>query len=376
MSCVTKRNSVVDIMKGIAIILVVIGHTYVKYIYNFISLFHVAIFFIISGYCFNNAYLETRKSFLELLKKRLLSLWLPYVAYNFIALLFQNFFLKIGFLTSDKLAYEKLGAILSDGYCLPISLREGLICICRSFFFMNSRPFVGGLWFLGGLFFVTFLYCFIQFILQKIHLEKYHIVVSFFLLCLGFLFEELDFDSKLSLIKQVDIILICEIMFVIGVIIRTKKVMDRLSNLSFLIKIFIVGVCFSLLVICSLNNSISIAGRNITNPIFYLMVSLLGFTLVYIVSHFINNNYLREFFIFLGQHTIPILALHTLAFKIITYIQVYIYDNDIIALSSYPVLNNSLMWSVLYTVAGVLVPVVIVILPFQKVKIVKKIFAL
>lgn len=144
MSCVTKRNSVVDIMKGIAIILVVIGHTYVKYIYNFISLFHVAIFFIISGYCFNNAYLETRYSFLELLKKRLLSLWLPYVAYNFIALLFQNFFLKIGFLTSDKLAYEKLGAILSDGYCLPISLREGLICICRSFFFMNSRPFVGG----------------------------------------------------------------------------------------------------------------------------------------------------------------------------------------------------------------------------------------
>lgn len=207
-------------------------------------------------------------------------------------------------------------------------------------------------------------------------MEKYHIVVSFFLLCLGFLFEELDFHSKLSLIKQVDIILICEIMFVIGVIIRTKKVMDRLSNLSFLIKIFIVGICFSLLVICSLNNSISIAGRNITNPIFYLMVSLLGFTLVYIVSHFINNNYFKRVFIFLGQHTIPILALHTLAFKIITYIQVYIYDNDIIALSSYPVLNNSLMWSVLYTVAGVLVPVVIVILPFQKVKIVKKIFAL
>lgn len=375
MSCVTKRNSVVDIMKGIAIILVVMGHTYTKYIYNFISLFHVTIFFIISGYCFNNAYLETRKSFFELLRKRLLSLWLPYVAYNFIALLFQNFFLKIGFLTSDKLAYEKLGAALLDGYCLPISLKESLVCIFKSFIFMNSRPFVGGLWFLGGLFFVTFLYCFIQFILQKIHLEKYHIVISFFLLCLGFLFEKLDFDSKMSLIKQLDIILICEIMFVLGVIIRTKKVMDRLANLSFSIKIFIVGICFSLLVICSLNNSISIAGRVIVNPIFYLMVSLLGFILVYTVSHFINNSYFKRIFIFLGQHTIPILALHTLAFKIITYMQVNIYGNDMIALSSYPVLENTLIWSVLYVLAGVLVPL-IVILPLQRFKIVKKIFAL
>ena len=49
MSCVTKRNSVVDIMKGIAIILVVIGHTYTKYIYNFISLFHVTIFLLFRG---------------------------------------------------------------------------------------------------------------------------------------------------------------------------------------------------------------------------------------------------------------------------------------------------------------------------------------
>ena len=283
--------------------------------------------------------------------------------------------MKIGFLTSDKLAYEKLGAALLDGYCLPISLKESLVCIFKSFVFMNSRPFVGGLWFLGGLFFVTFLYCFIQFILQKIHLEKYHIVISFFLLCLGFLFEKFDFDSKMSLIKQLDIILICEIMFVLGVIIRTKKVMDRLANLSFSIKIFIVGICFSLLVICSLNNSISIAGRVIVNPIFYLMVSLLGFILVYTVSHFINNSYFKRIFIFLGQHTIPILALHTLAFKIITYMQVNIYGNDMIALSSYPVLENTLIWSVLYVLAGVLVPL-IVILPLQRFKIVKKIFAL
>ena len=67
MSCTTKRNSVVDIMKGIAIMLVVIGHTYNKYLYNFISLFHIAIFFIISGYCFNIIYLETKASFFELL---------------------------------------------------------------------------------------------------------------------------------------------------------------------------------------------------------------------------------------------------------------------------------------------------------------------
>ena len=48
-----KRNSKIDILKGIAILLVVMGHTCfggTEYIY----LFHMAVFFMASGYFFRD----------------------------------------------------------------------------------------------------------------------------------------------------------------------------------------------------------------------------------------------------------------------------------------------------------------------------------
>ena len=56
---IEQRNLTIDIMKGICIVLVVLGHTYNTYTTNFIYLFHVGVFFILSGYCFNQNYTNT-----------------------------------------------------------------------------------------------------------------------------------------------------------------------------------------------------------------------------------------------------------------------------------------------------------------------------
>ena len=48
-----KRNEVFDLVRGIAIILVVIGHSGCpNYLRNLIYLFHMPIFYFISGYFF------------------------------------------------------------------------------------------------------------------------------------------------------------------------------------------------------------------------------------------------------------------------------------------------------------------------------------
>lgn len=46
------RNDAVDIMKGIAILSVMIGHSYwcPTWLYTFIFSFHIPLFFLISGY--------------------------------------------------------------------------------------------------------------------------------------------------------------------------------------------------------------------------------------------------------------------------------------------------------------------------------------
>ena len=154
---VNERDDTLDIMKGLCILFVVIGHTYTPVISNFVYLFHVAVFFMISGYCFNNKYLDSWKGGFNLLKKRLVSLWIPYVAWNLLFLLLQNFFLKIGLITNDK-HYFDLNPLTNYGFVNFLPIRAFPKTILKSFFFMNCRPFVGGLWFLGGLFFVTFTY--------------------------------------------------------------------------------------------------------------------------------------------------------------------------------------------------------------------------
>lgn len=50
-----NRNLEIDIIKGLTISLMVLGHTGFKF-HHFIYLFHMAIFFIVAAYCYNVAY--------------------------------------------------------------------------------------------------------------------------------------------------------------------------------------------------------------------------------------------------------------------------------------------------------------------------------
>lgn len=371
-----NRDNILDIMKGVSILLVVLGHTYNPFCHNFIYLFHVAIFYIISGYFFNPSYVESKHGLFLLLKKRILSLWVPYVSYNFLALLCQNFFLKIGFLTTNQEAYNLLGCYLPDGCNTYVTLKTAVLYILKSFCFMNSRPFAGGLWFLGGLFFVTFLYSLIQFILVKFNHGNLHIFLSIFFLILGFLFECLQLPAKISLFKQVDIILISEIMFTIGTLIKKYNVINLLKNMKSYLKILIASISLLILIIVSNYGTISIAARNIINPLFYLAVSIVGFVFIFYISLGVDKFFiLNTIYIYIGKHTIPILALHTLAFKIVTIMEWKIYDTEKIVLSAYPVWKNSFVWTIAYLFAGLFIPI-LVTYPISKVKILKKVFVL
>lgn len=267
-----ERNITVDVMKGILIILVVLGHTYNKFCNNFIYLFHVGLFFVLSGYCFSQKYTDSIMGLWNLFKKRIKSLWIPYVVYNFIFLLLQNIWLKIGFLTSNE-AYFSYEPYLIDGYCLPITITGAIKAFVKSLFFMNSRPFAGGLWFLGGLFYVTFLYAILQFILRKLKIEKLHIVFSVIFLIVGWLIVKLGYVQKMPLLKQAAIILISEILFSIGVYIK-----EYITIPEFKIPTYYAGGISFFIILCVLSifGTISIASVNIKNPLYYLTSILSG----------------------------------------------------------------------------------------------------
>lgn len=87
-----KRIPEMDIVKGIAIILVVIGHT--KVLGNsFIYLFHMAVFFIASGYFYSDKSSETLQSVLLFTKKKVITLWIAFSVGISVFTLMNNIFI-------------------------------------------------------------------------------------------------------------------------------------------------------------------------------------------------------------------------------------------------------------------------------------------
>lgn len=104
-----KREDWIDRTKGIAIILVILGHAISgadslrtdnvgiwEWLYRGLSSFHMPVFFVISGYLshIDNSFLKT-KEYIKYIRKKFFSLIIPYLE-------FEVIYCLIGILTDDK----------------------------------------------------------------------------------------------------------------------------------------------------------------------------------------------------------------------------------------------------------------------------------
>lgn len=64
-----KRNIEIDIIKGLAIVLMVLGHAETP-IHNFIYLFHMAVFFIAAGYFYKEKSSDSIQSVIQYIIKK------------------------------------------------------------------------------------------------------------------------------------------------------------------------------------------------------------------------------------------------------------------------------------------------------------------
>lgn len=143
----------IDILKGLGIILVILGHLRVSHdLLNYIYLFHMPLFFFISGYLMD---VEKYNSINQLVKKKTKSLLVPYITFSIISII----------------CYSVFGEIDIDLSGTVLAFLEGK----RNEIFYNVP-----LWFLLGLFVIEIMY----FVFKKI--IRNNIALLFLVILLNF----------------------------------------------------------------------------------------------------------------------------------------------------------------------------------------------
>lgn len=149
-----ERNISIDIIKGIGIILMVGGHCGMPFT-HFIYLFHMAIFFMASGYCFNAANSETLQGVLSFVKRKFKGLWFPYVLWTAVFSVLHNIFIKIGIYSSEPWSISEIGKN-----------------IVKSFLLHGHTQLGSALWFISTLMQIAVLYCCIDYVVKKVTVSK------------------------------------------------------------------------------------------------------------------------------------------------------------------------------------------------------------
>lgn len=152
-----KRDQELDIIKGIGIILMVLGHSGFPFT-HFIYLFHMALFFMVSGYLWDYKKCLSIKTYIQFVKRKMKTLYLPYVIANYIFTLLNNSFLKMGIYTNNPELFKWVPANYGYELNTMLSYKDTLSHLVKVTCFFGDTQMGGAMWFLRTLFLVSILY--------------------------------------------------------------------------------------------------------------------------------------------------------------------------------------------------------------------------
>ncbi len=145
---IVERDNAVTIAKGIAIILMVLGHSCTRtFGEHYVNLFHMPLFFFFSGFFFKDEYLHDVKSFLI---RKAKGIYWPWCKWGLLFLLFHNVFFKLH-IYSDCVQYQ---GVVSYLYGFKEFFEKGFRIV---FGFHGQEQLLGGYWFLKTLFWSQFI---------------------------------------------------------------------------------------------------------------------------------------------------------------------------------------------------------------------------
>lgn len=268
-----NRNYITDIMKGIGIVLVMIGHQDLP-ISHFIYSFHMPLFFIISGYFYKE------RSVLLSIKNDFKRLVIPYI---FASCLFVANELLVSIIKKDS-SYI-INAVIATIYGSGQSYNTALFA---------EIPSIGAIWFLLALFWCKNIFNLLHMICS---INKLYLLCLLLSICTSFIDKHiinLPFDILPGLSAV--------IFYLIGFIAKRMY-----------IRWYIVFLCILLWIIAIKYSHLYMVRSDYGNYIIDVCGAFGGTIIVYYISKFIYINFHHSSYvlIWLGVNSLPILCFHS-----------------------------------------------------------------
>ena len=272
----SKRFTEIDCLRGIAIILVVIGHSFFdktaflpqSVIFNAIYNFHMPLFFAISGFCFMN---YAGAGTLNFFKKKSIRILVPYLFLAFFSL-----FAK---------------------YMLP-NIAKNSYSLGNWWHILLGVPPMWPLWFLWSLFTVMLIYSVAFFKNNKIN---YFVLFPVSLAL--FLFYPLTGGALEGILK------VCryQFYFLIGLFLRERydEIKEFVSGIKDVYKIFISFVSISIIILIALFNPL----LRLNSVVTIVSSTVFGVVGLYILSCYISKTKAAKIFTELSEYSMDIYIL-------------------------------------------------------------------
>lgn len=350
-----KRNINIDIIKGIGIFLMVSGHCGAPYT-HFIYLFHMAIFFIASGYCFNGKHSASISTFLKFLKRKFKSLWFPYVLWMTIFSLLNNFFIKINIYTDNP----KLLDYLSGQFIKTMpywSIGDIVKNIAKGMLLHGGSQIGSAMWFLATLMEISVTYCFIDYLLKR-KVQGKQLLIFQGCASIIFLFIGYTLSIEGKTLAGYSRVFSFYVLFYLGYICKTFNISNiAKKNVTHIIVLIL---CILILLCMDKIGSINLGDNSYINPLYLLVVSCVGWQFLYEISEIIKKEIkLCHFWVIIGQNTLAVVILHFLCFKIINWIEVIILKKPSFLIAAFPTLYTNNYWWIGYLMVGLFLPIIL-----------------
>lgn len=347
------RRDDIDVLKGLAIIAVVLGHT--RFVgTNYIYLFHMAVFFMASGFFYKSHYSDSIANVWSFARKKILGLWMPFVIWNTIYTLLNNVFIKTNIYT-DNIEIAKYLDESLVGINSYLTIKDMMKNIIKGLFMAGHTGVGGAFWFLRVLFYISIAYVLVDYIAKKIFISEKSVIV--FQGCISFICLLIGFFMSINGIEvmAIDIAMSTYFMFYLGHLF-SRLILPNKQWLNIIIFL----CCAILLYVMGSFGSISVGNNEYENPLFLIVCSVLGwFMLKSISSLLVQVPVLKDILVVVGQNSLAIVIFHFLAFKIVNVIYVLVMEYPLYCVAGFPVSTNKGLWWIAYVVVGVTVPVLL-----------------